>query len=79
MGMVEVGYIPNNRRNEFKSLLSVVPIVHGDLGWNCQNWVMGALKLLRENDFEIGDANHAISYQSLLSNLEDCKRNQLTS
>lgn len=69
MGMVEVGFIPNKRRNEFKQFLSIVPVIHGDLQWNCQNWIINVLDQLRGAEFKI----QSFSHEDLLSKLEECK------
>jgi hypothetical protein len=63
MGSVKVGSIHRDWAFglEPKSLRSIVmgtPVVRGNIGWNCQNWVMSALEGLR-------NAQHGIDQVTL--------------
>ncbi|GJJ11060.1 hypothetical protein Clacol_005291 [Clathrus columnatus] len=70
LGMTEVGVIPNKRRDEFKQILATVPVVLGDLQWNCQNWVIDAMSTLRKAGFNVQDSSH----DELLKRLDALRR-----
>lgn len=53
MGKVEVGFVSWASYHDMVALLEKEPIVHGDLQWNCQDWIVGSLKLLRENGYDV--------------------------
>ena len=46
MGRIFVGFVNNQHKDDIAEILGHVPITHGDLGWNCQNWVALGLQAL---------------------------------
>lgn len=48
MGRILVGSVDGQRRDDIEDILGQVPITHGDLGWNCQNWVALGLQALAD-------------------------------
>ena len=70
MGSVEVGHIrkdtafgsePDSPHN----ILMETPVVRGDPGWNCQDWVISALGRLRKARHSI----HGVTLQGLQNQL----------
>lgn len=53
MGNVHAGYLSGDQRDQVDAILSEVPVVHGDLGWNCQNWVVTGLQALANAGFDV--------------------------
>ncbi|KAF8220687.1 hypothetical protein L208DRAFT_1332454, partial [Tricholoma matsutake] len=64
MGNIKVGTVDSG--SESMALLTIIqhtPVVRGDLGWNCQDWVVAALKHLK-------DAQHNISVELSIEQLQ---------
>ncbi|KAL0958198.1 hypothetical protein HGRIS_000361 [Hohenbuehelia grisea] len=53
MGMVTVGSIDTRDEERFVTVLQNVPITRGDREWNCQNWIVEALRALKDNGFDV--------------------------
>ncbi|KAI0923472.1 hypothetical protein AcV5_009010 [Taiwanofungus camphoratus] len=53
MGKVDVGHVDMMKQAEMLEVLRKVRITRGDLNWNCQNWVVAALKELSEGGFAV--------------------------
>jgi hypothetical protein len=53
LGKVKVGEVDSSRIEEFEKLLEDVPIIRGDTNWNCQDWIVAALKTLGKKDFDV--------------------------
>ncbi|KAF8889275.1 hypothetical protein BD779DRAFT_1385310, partial [Infundibulicybe gibba] len=63
LGRVKVGYAHKGWHSEthntsLEKILRNTPVVHGDLGWNCQNWVVAGLCRLREAGYDIMPFSH---------------------
>ena len=68
MGNVKVGsvcgdYALGAESTAPSTIIQHTPVVRGDLNWNCQNWVVAALKCLK-------DAHHNISEEITLGGLQ---------
>ncbi|KAF8227647.1 hypothetical protein L208DRAFT_1295577 [Tricholoma matsutake] len=64
MGNIEVGMVDSS--SESTALLTIIqhmPLGRGDLGWNCQHWVIAALEHLK-------DAQHNISVELSIEQLQ---------
>jgi hypothetical protein len=48
MGRINVGYIDGEQRRNIAEILEKVAITHGNLEWNCQNWVAAGLQALAD-------------------------------
>jgi hypothetical protein len=57
MGKVDVGTVDVEKLEHFEEVLRDVPITRGDLYWNCQNWVVQALRALSD-DFAVTAPTH---------------------
>ncbi|KAL0958197.1 hypothetical protein HGRIS_000360 [Hohenbuehelia grisea] len=53
MGRVNVGQISVERVKDFDDVLKSVPVIRGSLQWNCQDWIIDALTMLRYNGFRV--------------------------
>ncbi|KIJ64529.1 hypothetical protein HYDPIDRAFT_89909 [Hydnomerulius pinastri MD-312] len=70
LGRVDVGTIDAARRDEFLQVLKDVNVKRGDIGWNCQNWVIDALSALKAKGFSVQE----LTLQDLASRLESCTK-----
>ncbi|TFK56187.1 hypothetical protein OE88DRAFT_1731802 [Heliocybe sulcata] len=66
MGKVPVGQVDETRVQVFQDVAMATPVVLGSLQWNCQNWVVDALKAVKKEGFDIKDYN-VETLQNLLS------------
>jgi len=55
------------------SILMGTPVVRGEIGWNCQNWVISGLQNLRTARHSVKD----ITLQELQNALAQAKREDL--
>ena len=53
MGRILVGYVNAQRKETIGDVLSQVPITHGSLNWNCQNWVAAGLDALARSGIQV--------------------------
>lgn len=53
MGRVDVGRVESTQEGEFYKILDSVPITRGDVNWNCQNWIILALRKLKDNGYDV--------------------------
>lgn len=53
MGRILVGFVNSEHKEAIADILSRVPITHGDLGWNCQNWVALGLQALADAGIQV--------------------------
>lgn len=53
MGRILVGYVDAQDRETVGDVLSQVPITHGNLNWNCQNWVAAGLDALAKSGIRV--------------------------
>jgi hypothetical protein len=53
MGRILVGYVNAQRKETIGDVLSQVPITHGSLNWNCQNWVAAGLDALARAGIQV--------------------------
>ncbi|KAF8963673.1 hypothetical protein BDZ97DRAFT_1661391, partial [Flammula alnicola] len=53
LSKVEVGTIPVGAYDAIVVLLKNVPIVKGNVLWNCQDWTIGSLAMLKENGYNV--------------------------
>jgi hypothetical protein len=68
MGNIKVGtvygeYAFGAESTTLRTIIQHTPVVKGDLNWNCQNWVVAALKRLK-------DAQHNISVEISIGGLQ---------
>jgi len=60
MGSVRVGTVHKDYAFGAEGLATIVqhtPVVRGNLNWNCQNWVVAALKHLKDAQYSISEAS----------------------
>jgi hypothetical protein len=61
MGRIKVGTVHIDRAFGIEDTAAVgtiiqsTPVVRGSLNWNCQNWVVAALKRLRDAQYDISE------------------------
>ncbi|PVF99257.1 hypothetical protein CPB86DRAFT_783845 [Serendipita vermifera] len=48
MGRINVGHVGRDQKAMILEILEKVIIIHGDLEWNCQNWVAAGLQALAD-------------------------------
>ncbi|KAF8889298.1 hypothetical protein BD779DRAFT_1439358 [Infundibulicybe gibba] len=53
VGRVQKEWVAGTGRNSLPTILQETPVVTGNLGWNCQNWVIAGLQRLREAGHDI--------------------------
>ena len=46
-GYVQIGTLHENDMDRFNKLMEMVPVHRNQEGWNCQNWVMSAIRKLQ--------------------------------
>jgi hypothetical protein len=62
MGCVEVGSMKKGHafgteRTSAESIIRETEVVKGNIRWNCQNWVVAALRRLRDAQYDISDVS----------------------
>lgn len=72
MGRVDVGNVETTGIGRVEEVFKNVPITRGDLQWNCQNWVIQALKALRDDGFAVD----ALTLEELKGKLQLAKRDE---
>jgi hypothetical protein len=60
MGSVKVGMVHRDRAfgvdgTALGTIIQATEVVRGSLQWNCQNWVVAALKRLRDAQYDISE------------------------
>jgi hypothetical protein len=68
MGSIKVGTVHGDyafgaESTALRTIIQHTPVVRGDLNWNCQNWVVAALKRLK-------DAGHSILVEISIGGLQ---------
>lgn len=66
LGKVDVGQVETSQVDRFWQVLQSVPVKRGDLGWNCQNWIVEGLAALKSQGFEVEE----LSKDALAARLE---------
>lgn len=76
LGKVRVGHVEHQRLHAFSSsLASADRVIRGDKGWNCQNWVVDSLEVLkRQGHIIMGDDVEDVSKKWLSDSLEKAVR-----
>lgn len=67
LGKVCVGNVTISQRLAFEEVVLNIPVVTGNLGWNCQNWVIAALAELKQKEYDVRDFTHDELFDKLAS------------
>jgi hypothetical protein len=70
MGRVTVGSVDTAKQQCFDKVLRNIPVTRGNLQWNCQNWIVEALKALQDSGFDVD----ALTHEDLGAKLQQAKR-----
>ncbi|KIM80713.1 hypothetical protein PILCRDRAFT_821968 [Piloderma croceum F 1598] len=70
MGKADVGHVDIAQQNDLYEVLKMVQVRRGDVNWNCQHWIIAALRALQEGGFAVD----ALTHEHLTEKLRLAKR-----
>ena len=77
-GGCQVGGIPTHSLPQIAEMLGEIPIVKHDLSWDCQTWVILAIKLLKSAGFVFAQVDEPYVRERLLEDMNRWEEADLT-